>query len=352
MKLFRLRAKDGKWLGLSLGLLMVLMSTTSYATSLVTINPDGVVLSRFNIDVSEDEGVEFVEVDSDGAIWVGRGDLNQSQNETKPRDAVLKYDSTGSESLRVKGPIRSPRSIAFDSGGRIYVGAVADGGSLTSSSIYRFDSEGGFQTSFGEVFELNGWDSLTFGAGNRLYGKSRLADASVNIHEFTMDGALVRRNGTRDGRAVSGEGLAFGPDGSVLWAYEGFNGSNGDDLFAAYDADLNPIGSIDLGREARALFGLRVLESGNIVVRDRTTNRILEYTVAGFIVNEIDLAAYGSLAGTGRGLAIDRQGNYVFEVIPEPSSAVLLGLGLLGMNRFRSRVEGAYGGFVIRDSSF
>lgn len=288
---------------------------------LTTIDFTGTPLSTFDVGLASDQFVPFVEVDSSENIWVGRSDTGHGVNQFNPNDVVAKFTPSGNELLTVKGPMRSPESVAFDSDGNIYIGGVPDGGSFVNQ-IYKYDSIGNFLFSFGQVSSSEEWEALVFASGDRLFATT---NNPHSVREFTTGGAQVQSVGSFDGTYRFGRGLALSPDGTILWNYQPKNGP-GEDFIVAYDLNLNVLSSFGLGAFGNpTLWGLDTLSNGNLVARDVAGSRILEFSTTGTLVNEIDISSIDMGTGFRRGFAVDNNGNFLItHVVPEPVSSVLI----------------------------
>lgn len=299
-------------------------TTGQDAVFLTTIDPNGTPLSTFDVGLASDQFVPFVKVDASGNIWVARNDVTHSINAFNPNDMVVKFTPTGAVLLTVKGPMRSPSSIAFDPSGNIYIGGIPDGGSLSASQIYKYDSNGNFLTSFGLLTgPLLGadWNGLVLATGDRLFGTT---GNPHSVQEFSVSGTHINSTGSFDGTLRIGRSLALTPGGNTLWNYQPKNGP-GEDFIVEYDLNLNVISSFGLDPLGNPfLYGLNTLANGNIVTRDAFNSQILEMSPNGTLVNAIDVFAIDQGLGFRRGFAVDGDENFLITHLAPLAQTVVI----------------------------
>jgi sugar lactone lactonase YvrE len=224
--------------------------------------------------------------------------------------SIEKFSSSGTGSVFTTSGLSYPADLAFDENGNLY---VANAGNNT---VEEFNSSG-----TGSVFATatSGLDSpfgLAFDSSGNLY----VANYSNTILKFTP-------SGTGTVFATSGldnpQALAFDSSGNLYVANYGnntiekFNASGIGSTFASYSTN-------GLAQYLQGPIGLAFDSSGDLFVADHLSESILE----------IDPAGNMSLFASGLSAA-----DYLAIEIPEPSSLLLLGLGL-GLSAFRlSRIR-------------
>jgi sugar lactone lactonase YvrE len=253
---------------------------------------------------------------------------------------VLEFNSNGNESTFANAGLDIPEGLVLDSSGDLF---VANGG---NSTIEEFNSSG-----TGSVFATAS-SGLSFPTGLAFDGSGDLFvanSANNTIEKFSTNGV-----GSVFATASSGldipEGLAFDSSGNLYVANNNntilkFNPSGTGVVFAAsglsnpfalafnsagnlYVAnagnhsieEFDPSGTGSLFSNTNALFepeGLAFDSSGNLYVGNRSsTGSILEFNPEG------DMSVFASGFGDP---------TYLADQIPEPSSLLLLGLGLCGL---------------------
>jgi len=265
-------------------------------------------------------------------------------------NTILTFGLDGNGSLFANTGLSSPRGIAFDSVGNVYVGNYND------STIQKF-TLGGVHLGVFASTGLSNPQGLAFDSAGNLYA----ANAGNNtIQKFTPDGLGSTFAST--GLSVP-SGLAFDRTGNL---YVSNYGSDTIEKFTSDGLDLGTLVNTGL----RSPLGLAFDSAGVLSVASQDTHRIERFTTDGL--------ALGTFASTGLdhpfGLAFDSAGNLYaanvgdytiqkftpegvvsffatsgngnnpvflaihFEVIPEPSTGALLGLAgaiLLALYRVR-----------------
>ena len=285
------------------------------ASFLTTLDANGKPLSTFNVGLIGDQAISFIKVDASGNIWVGLRNTNQDRNQFTPDDSVVKFTPAGIKLMIVKGPMKSPESIAFDSDGNIYIGGLPDGGNLTAWQIYKYNSDGVFLSSFGDLSNTEflgaSYKALEFDSTDRLFATTANPHS---IQEFTTEGDEVKHVTSFDETFRIGISLALSADGETLWNYQPQNGP-GENFIVAYDLNLNILSFFGLNTFGNPdISGLDTLPNGNIVVRDRTNNsRILEFSTTGILIKEIDISSIdsGTRPADKWGFAVDNNGNFI-----------------------------------------
>ncbi len=266
----------------------------------------GATINTFSVGLAFDQFVPFIEVDASANIWVGRNDTGHGTNQFNPNDNVAKFSPTGTELLTLKGPMRNPTALAVDSIGNIYVGGTPDGGSLSVNKIYKYDSNGVFLTSFGE---LTGaalgatYFVFEFAPGDRLFATT---SNPHRVFEYTTAGVQVN---VVNANLRFGRGLAISPDGTTLWNYQPRNGP-GEDIIVAYDLDLTVLSSFGLNPIGNPqLWGMDTLQNDNLVAR--AGSRIIEISPTGTLISELDFSSIDTGNSHRRGFTVDNSGNFL-----------------------------------------
>ncbi len=273
-----------------------------------TLDSSGMSLGTFPVGLKYDQFVSFIEVDKTGNIWVGRNDSGHGSFDTNPNDMVVKFSPTGTELLTLKGPMRDPKSVAFDSLGNIYVGGVPEGASLNDSTIFKYDSSGNFVTSFGLVTgPLIGaeYRAIVITSDDRIFANTGLP---IQIYEYTTAGVLVRALHRSAVTSRSGGGLALSPDGTILWSYQRANGP-GTDNIVEYNLSLVQQSSLGLNSiGVPILWGLDTLQNGSLV--SRYLSKVFIITPPSTTAGEVDFSIIDGGDSFRRGFAVDTSGNY------------------------------------------
>ena len=253
-------------------------------------SPDGTPLASFDAGLRADQQVSFIKVDPSGNIWIGRSDITHGDTPFKPNDMVAKVSPNGTELFTVKGPMQDPSSIAFDSGGNIYIGGSPDGGSILVTQIYKYDPSGNFLFSFGQLGGVllgAGWRDLIFAPGDRVFGTT---GNPHSVQELTTAGTLLNVVGPFDGTIRLGLALALSPDGGTLWNSQAQNGP-GEHFIVGYGLNLSVISAIGLDFLGN-LFPTRLetLSNGHLLTMDVDNGVIYELADNGTLVKSLRLS--------------------------------------------------------------
>ena len=282
-----------------------------------TLGAGGSPLGVFDAEIARGQFLPFVEVEEGGGIWVGRSDTGHGTDQYNPDDMVAQFTPAGVEISTVKGPMRDPSSLAVDSAGSIYVGGVPDGGSLSDVQVFRYDSSGSYEFSFGHVSGSEEWNDLLFASGDRLFGTT---NNPHSVREFSTDGTELHSAGSFDGSFRFGRGLALSPDQTILWDYAPKNGS-GTDYLAARRLDLSVDSSYDLnvmGGRSDNLRGLETLPNGHVLMMDGHNKVLHEFSPDATLLDSTSLSVRG---GWVRDFTLDESGNIVVvSVLSHPAN--------------------------------
>jgi sugar lactone lactonase YvrE len=287
--------------------------------------------------ISTGAPVYGVAVDSSGNIW---SDGAGSQ-------PVQEVSSTGTILKQFGAPyVLSGTALAFDSSGNVWVTDVGGG-------LVQFSSGGTL---------LNRYQSRNYLAYNALQSPSGVAfDSAGNIlvTDWTSNGGLEKFNNSgtflgRIGGSGSGSGTLNDPWGVTLDHSGNILVSDSDNnRIVKYDSSGNflmQIGSYGSGNgNLNEPGGLAVDVAGNIWIADSKNNRVEEFDSNGNYLTQ-----FGSLgSGAGQfsgpsGIAFDAAGNIwvtdswnhrlqEFSPVPEPSTLVLLGIGVISLLAYACR---------------
>ena len=272
-----------------------------------TLLDDGTPIGVFDAGIAPGQYLSFVVVDDGGSIWVGRNDQGHGVDNWNPNDMVVQFTASGTELMTVKGPMRDPKTLAIDSTGKLYVGAIPDGGSLMDDQIYKFASDGTYLTSFGlkpAAWSTSDWNDLAFTSGGRLFG---IAGHPMSLHEFSVGGVPV--NNTAQVSFMVGTSLALSADEATLWTYERSNGA-GVDVLSHRDLGLGVLSQINVTAllGPNVLSGLEPLTGANVLILDGPAKLLHEVTPAGALAGTMALPILGH---TLSDFTLDGDGNIV-----------------------------------------
>ena len=228
---------------------------------------------------------DYMTVDSGGNLYV-------ANREGGVTGTIDRFDPAGHLSLFTSA-LDFPGGVAFDKNGNLYCAMVGN------NTIEKFNGAGQ-----GTLFAsgLNGPLPLAFDAAGNLYACNQ-NDSSITKFNSTGQGAFFANSGQY------GDGLAFDRNGNLFVANFGDN--------TIQEITPNGVSSIfaDVNSGLDAPVNLAFDEAGNLFVLNVGNNSIEEF----------DPSGHGTLfANTGLG----HVQAMAIELVPEPSSWALLGLGL------------------------
>ena len=226
-------------------------------------------------------------------------------------NTIEKFTPDGTGSVFISTDLNSPSGLAFDAAGNLY---VADHG---DNKIFGFDSTGAkiYESAFNELVSPRG---LAFDKAGNLFVA---LDVLHMIYEITPGNSLIEFAVTADGNGRNDPfGLAFDTDGNLYASYEDTNiiekftsGGVGSD-FATTGLN-NPLGlAFDTG--------------GNLFVANQSGGTIEKFTPDGAGTVFANTFPFAPTA-----LAFGPPSQP--QSVPEPSSMVMLGIGIAGLIGFR-----------------
>ncbi len=294
-----------------LGLLLSIPCANADTVYLSTANAN--TIDKFN---SSGNGSDFATASSGlnwplGLAFDGSGNLYVANWADAGNGTIEKFTTSGQASVFANlGPDAPYGDLAFDSHGNLYA-TVADYTNGLFSGIVeidRFDSMGNrsvfVSTNIG--YQGFGFSGLAFSSSGNLY----TGNSPFTIEKFDT-------NGVGTVFATSGvdnpNGLTFDSSGNLYVAnysnntIEKFNPNGQGTIFASTNLLSAPI-------------GLAFDSGGNLYVGNHFRGNILEFNPSGI----------GSVFANG----LEGAANYIAIDVPEPSSLLLLGLGLCGLAVF------------------
>jgi sugar lactone lactonase YvrE len=269
-----------------------------------------------------------IEVDGSGNVYVA--DIGGTQ--------VLKYNSSGSLQQTIApssgdGALNAPVGAAISPvDGSIYVCSAAGEGEY----VRKFASDGSYVTRWAQ--DHNSMAITTDTAGN-VYVQA----VGGSISKYDSSG-----NNLGGMSGTGGNGIALNPSETIAYGFDLGNNLYATDLVAGTTTALaSLINSSDRGEIAVN----RV--TGNIYVAERAAKAVQEFTSGGTLIQSWDTwgdaGSQVSYSGTSPsfgeiwGIAVNSATNNIYvadqsgkvmvfnEAVPEPSTVVLLTMGLIGM---------------------
>ena len=247
-----------------------------------------------------------IAVDSSGNVYVVDVINGRIQKFTSTGSFLTKWGKSGTGDGQFISPYLN--GIAIDSYGNVY---VADTGNYR---IQKFTSDGSFLTKWGSSGTGDGQLSCRFYIAVDNSGNIYVADsANARIQKFASSGAFLAKwgsSGTGDGQFSNSSGIAVDSSGNVYVADEY---SNRIQKFTSSGTFITKWGSSGTGDgQFNNSTGIAVDSSGNVYVADQTNNRIQKFTSNGSFITK--WGSYGH--GDGQfywpsGITVDSSG-YVF----------------------------------------
>lgn len=242
-----------------------------------------------------------------GLAFDGLGNLYASLSSDSINGYITKFAPDGTPT-QVAYPLNTPGELAFDSSGNLKVGAQGN------EAVYSVNVNSGAVSTF--VTLGPGSDvihGLAYDSSGVLYVANALNNGSVS--EYNPDGSFkATLANTLDGPS----GVVIAPSGKIYVA----SANNG----SIYSFNPDGSGKTQVAFGLNAPIGMAFDSAGNLFVADAGAG----------IIYEINSLGVGTIFASG----LSGPWALAFEPVPEPSTWVLLGLGVgmvtLGLRKGRS----------------
>ena len=223
-----------------------------------------------------------IAIDGNRNVYVVDSDNNRIQKFSSEGTFIAKWGSYGSGN----GAFSSPRGIAADSSGNVYVSNLGD--SNSPPRVQKFSSDGMFITEWGRYGSGNAQFTGPRGIAMDINGSLYVADSGSNrIQKFTSTGEFTAKwgtDGSGDGEFSLPRGIASDSSGNL---YVTDSGNNRIQKFSPDGLFLTEWGNTGTGPgEFSEPHGIVMDILGNLCVTDWDNNRIQKFTSDGAFVTE------------------------------------------------------------------